>query len=65
MIKARGVKKNCDTVLSVMMVKNAKKKNFLCTFNDQFKQIFFIGGVIFTKKNRLTRRSEGLEVPLS
>ncbi len=57
------------------MVKNEKneKKNFLCNFNDQFKQIFFVGGVIFTensKKVRLGRRgrstlSEGLEVPLS
>jgi len=56
-VKSWGVKKNCDTVLSMVVVKNAKK-NFLCTFNDQFEQIFFVGGVIFTekiKKIRLTR----------
>ena len=35
-----------------------KKKSFICTSNDQFKQIFFVGEVIFTekiKKIRLTR----------
>jgi len=39
-------KKFCDTQLSGMSAKNAKieKKNFLCDFNDQFKQIFFVGG---------------------
>ena len=34
------------------------QKNFLCTFNDQFKQIFFVGGVIFnekTKKNQTNK----------
>ena len=47
-----------------------EKKIFLCTFNDQFKQIFFVGGVIFTEKIRLGNRgrstlSEDLEVSLS
>ena len=27
-----------------------QKKNFLCTFKDQFKQIFLAGGVVFTEK---------------
>jgi hypothetical protein len=55
-----------------VVVKNEKNKKtiFLCTFNDQFKQIFFVGGVIFTEKIRLGNRgkstlSEGLESPLS
>ena len=26
------------------------QKNFLCTFNDQFKQFFFVGGVIYIEK---------------
>ena len=39
-------KKIFDIELSGLVVKNAKKekKNFLCAFNDQFKQIFFVGG---------------------
>jgi hypothetical protein len=39
-------KKIFDIELSGLMVKNAKKekKIFLCAFNDQFKQIFFVGG---------------------
>ncbi len=27
-----------------------QKKKFLWTFNDQFKQIFFVSGVIITEK---------------
>jgi len=45
MVTSRGVKKNFfDTELSCLVVKNAKieKKSFLCSFNDQFKQIFLI-----------------------
>jgi hypothetical protein len=45
--RSRGVKKKFfDTELSGLVVKNAKieKKNFFCAFNDQFKQIFFVGG---------------------
>ena len=49
-VRPRGVKKNCGG----QKRKNEKKK-FLCTFNDQFKKIFFDGGVIFTEKIRLTR----------
>ena len=39
-------KKIFDIELSGLVVKNAKKekKIFLCAFNDQFKQIFFVGG---------------------
>ena len=39
-------KKIFDIELSGLVIKNAKKekKNFLCAFNDQFKQIFFVGG---------------------
>jgi hypothetical protein len=47
MVSTRGVKKKLyDTELSGLVVKNAKieKKIFLCAFNDQFKQIFLVGG---------------------
>jgi hypothetical protein len=39
-------KKTFGIELSGLVVKNAKKekKKFLCAFNDQFKQIFFVGG---------------------
>jgi hypothetical protein len=38
-------KKIFDIELSGLVVKNAKieKKNFSSAFNDQFKQIFFVG----------------------
>jgi len=46
-LKFHGVSKNkiLDIELSGLVVKNAKKgkKNFFCAFNDQFKQIFFVG----------------------
>jgi len=32
-----------------------RKKNFLCTFNDQFKQIFFVGWVLFSEKNQTNK----------
>ena len=54
MILHGASKKNSDTFLKVVVVKNEKneKKNFLCSYNDQFKQIFFVGGVIFNEKNQ-------------
>ena len=32
--------------------KRKKRKKKFCTLNDQFKQIFFVGGFIFTEKNQ-------------
>ena len=62
---ARGVKKNAsDSVLSVVVVKNAKKR--ICIFNDQSKQVFFVGKLKNQKKSGLQDVSrESLEVPLS
>jgi hypothetical protein len=44
-IHGASKKKIFDIELSGLVVKNAKKeKKILCAFNDQFKQIFFVGG---------------------
>ena len=50
---SRGIKKKLVILSSRWwwsQTQKTKKENFLCTFNDQFKQIFFVGGVIFTDK---------------
>jgi hypothetical protein len=47
LIHGASKKKIFDIELSGLVVKNAKKgekKFFFCAFNDQFKQIFFVGG---------------------
>ena len=44
------LKKICDTVFSVVVVKNAKneKKNFSVLLTINLNKFFFVGGVLFT-----------------